>query len=233
MNLPSLLHNPAENPFSEVIQSFLERQLTLDGNAIIISEFGDISSFGLAHIFEDQQGKPISYQEVFDHNNFNVVQDIEQLKSYLKLNLVAQSVENFESYLNKMVIESMKINCKNDLILRIASKSLRENKEKIKFLKSYSPKLNSFILSNEGKAQYDLFLFLESIRHIIVHQDQKIKPSDRIRYDSEPFTRYFKIKNDRITIDGRIIKILEALSNFSYQIFFHLSREFSFAIRKG
>lgn len=228
-------NNDNENPFSPCMDSFLSRQLNLEGSVRTTSHFVETSNTFYEsesiHVFPDHEGGNLIG---YGGNYFFSAKDTEkrnQLNSYLLINLLTQSIENLETFLKHITNLLFEIHFKNKTIYKTLNK-LRTNKERIDFITTVVAIDKD---SQPIKTQLETYYWLEKIRHITVHSDQRIS-NDDVVLKNKLFTKYFAIKTSngivRLFSNSEAIKSLIVInSTFAYHLYFRLSQLYDYPVQ--
>lgn len=239
--------NEEENPFSLLIDSFLQRQVYLDASISVVLQLPNKAELSFSHMFDDLEGYHVlhHYTHEIDHST-----DLEyrKLKNLIYMNLLAQSVENFESLLKQLIQilqkrQQVKMTwatlIRKILKRRGSYKELRSNRERIKFLKRALPKLSAILTKSEYSQLYELFLVIEKVRHLTIHSQMTINDNKAQEiYNTKYFKTYFKVE----TISGKDIvftnveaaqQLTRQISTLGYIIFQSVSNEYKLPISVG
>ena len=242
----------SQNALSPVMDAFLQRQVYLEANATVILNLKNDVQLSFSHMFTDPSNNHVFARHTFETNP-NHHQAHSQLRNYLYMWLLVQSVENFESFL-KVTISTIGIfensikgekpqttfkkflKCIN--IYRKSSKREQTNKERIRYLKKICSQIASHLSSSRYKEVYDTFLISESIRQITVHSNMII--TDRIKDKLNPKSMLFKtyftlsesggVKQVLPLNVGSCQQIMIKISELAYMLFHSLSTKYNLPI---
>ncbi len=96
--------NPPQNPFAKTVQEFFNRQLYLEANATVILHLKNEADISFGHVFFNLEEYYTMIDQRFEISPSNVAEH-QKLRNYLWLNLLAQSVGNFELFLKQQIRE--------------------------------------------------------------------------------------------------------------------------------
>lgn len=220
-----LSENSADNPLSKAISDFLDRQLFISGYCHILYSLKiDITSVSSIR-FIDENKSPIIHSAHFEFDSSNQ----EDLKSYYYLTLIAQAIENFESYLKNLI----RIIIGNPVTSKYTLKGLFDNSERLKFIKKQFSSSNLFA-SSEIKELVELFYMVEKVRHIVTHQNQIYDPirNEQLDINSKLFLKYFSLTEpeNRLINKNMHLLIFDDLCSLAYHIFFTGSSHLNYPI---
>lgn len=241
-------HPTDSNPLSKIIDSYLSRQVYLDGINYVVKEIEEdrmhLSSLLPICYIDDRN---INHWQTFEIHPDNRQQKIYELKSYFYMNSIAQTEENFETYLKKTV-ELIKekiarpIKSKNllnrfiSLFKKSKLQQREDNRTRLKFIKEFLEVDTLYENESDFEEAYKLFLLVENIRHITVHAKMILKESNKkINKNEKQFQRYFAIRSingeNVVTVEYHpTYALLQKINELAYLIFRELSKELSFPI---
>lgn len=239
----------SQNALSPAMDDFLQRQVYLEANGTVILNLKNGVELSFSHMFADPDNNHVFARHTYETDPTNH-QTHEQLRNYLYMWLLVQSVENFESFLKSTIstIDILEDESHKPLmallrwigIYKTSTKSKREpsNKERIRYLKKICSQIASHLSTSRYKEVYDTFRMSESIRQITVHSNMII--TDRIKANLNPksklFKTYFtlsKIGNVKQVLPfnvGSCQQIIIKISELAYMLFHSLSTKYNLPI---
>lgn len=244
----------SQNALSPVMDAFLQRQVYLEANGTVILNLKNDVELSFSHMFTDPNNNHVFARHTYETDPTHH-QTHSQLRNYLYMWLLVQSVENFESFLKSTISaadifeksikdEKPKTTFKSLLkcigIYKKSTKSEREqsNKERIRYLKKICPQIASHLSSSRYKEVYDTFLMSESMRQITVHSNMIL--TDRIKAKLNPKSKLFKtyfalseIGNVKQVLPlnvGSCQQIIIKISELAYMLFHSLSTKYNLPI---
>ena len=245
--------NNSQNALSSVMDAFLQRQVYLEANCTVILNLKNDVDLSFPHMFTDPSNNHVFARHTYETDPTHH-QTHDQLRNYLYMWLLVQSVENFESFLkstistidifeNSIKDKKAKTTFKSLLkcigIYKKSTKSKREqpNKNRIRYLKKICSQIANHLSSSRYKEVYDTFLMSESIRQITVHSNMII--TDRIKAKLHPkstFKTYFTLSgigNLKQVLPlnvGSCQQIIIKISELAYMLFHSLSTKYNLPI---
>ena len=245
--------NNSQNKLTIVMDTFLRRQVYLEANGTVIQNLKNDVELSFSHTFTNPSNNRVFVRHTHETDPTNN-QAHNQLRNYLYMWLLAQSVENFESFL-KSTISTIDIfensvnrekqtNFKSLLkcigIFKNLTEGLRlqTNKDRIRYLKNICQQIANHLSSDRYKKNYETFLISESIRQIIVHSNMIITDRVKGRLDvkSKLFKTYFtivEIGNEKHVYPinvGSCQQIIIKISELAYMLFCCLSSKYNLSV---
>lgn len=229
--------NKRRNPYSQIVDNFLKRQLILASHFSLITAVplrDQLNFFGyFMLITEHQSHKLITPENRITINKKNKTVKLRQMQEYLAMSLIAQTFENFEALIKDLYREYLRLNIKVAPALDVAMQQIpRKNAEIIKTLKTFFPSLKTYL--NDNKLSW--IRIIENVRHSVVHTDQLISEKVLSGNERKIYTEYFdfkKVKGGkyRITVDKTIgIRIIKYFDNIGYNIFNYASTDCGYPV---
>jgi hypothetical protein len=229
--------NKRRNPYSQIVDNFLKRQLILASHFTLIVSAplrDQLNFFGyFMLITEHKTGRLISPENRITIHKKNKTVKLKQLQNYLAMSLIAQTFENFEAFIKDTYREYLRLNIKVAPALEVAMQQVpRKNSEVIKTLKVFFPSLQTYL--NDNKMSW--IRTVENVRHSVVHTDQLISEKLVNGNDKKMYTEYFgfkKVKGGkyRITVDKNTgIRIIKYFDNIGFNIFNYVSADSGYPI---
>ncbi len=235
--------NNEENSYSETIDIFLKRQVYLDATlSVILHLDGDIL-LSFSHMFKDIEGYNVLHHYTHEITPENKEVELRNLKNFISMNLLVQSVENFESFLKKtidilpstvskksLLIEKLKNSfCRN----KKRNHGFRSNKDRIKHIKKQCLKVAQILAVPHYKLIYDTFLVIENVRHLTVHNKMNLK--SELNSERKEFKDYFKIEiiEERKYIfinTEKAQQLMLQISTLGYIIFQSISNQYNLPV---
>ncbi len=210
------------NQFSIIVNQFLVRQVYLDGIVHVTPNLKDTPiSLAALHSLWGDDGISVVHNQPFEVISSNRNQFFEDYENFQFLIALAQSVENFETYLKKIIST-------NQLQIPDSSRRKQKNMDRVKSIKKAVPKVNFYLNQEKYRDLITLFQLLENIRHIIIHSQGMI--NDAINIQAPEFRRYFSTKEAEDSIKVTVTEmnahnLLAKLSELAYIIFKGISEE--------
>jgi hypothetical protein len=222
--------NKRRNPYSQMVDNFLKRQLILASHFSLITTVplrDQLSFFGyFMLIHEHQSNKLITPENRMTIDKKNKTVKLRQMQDYLAMSLIAQTFENLEAFIKDLYREYLRINIKVAPAFDVAIQQIpRKNSEIIKTLKIFFPSLKLYL--NDSKSSW--IRIIENIRHSVVHTDQLISENIVNGNDRKLYSEYFdfqKVKGAkyRVTVDkANGMRIFKYLDNIGFNIFHYAS----------
>lgn len=229
--------NKKRNPYSQVVDNFLKRQLILASHFSLITAAplrDQLNFFGyFMLIHEHQSHKLITPENRITIDKRNKTVKLRQMQNYLAMSLIAQTFENFEALIKDLYREYLRLNIKVIPALDVAMQQVpRKNSETIKTLKTFFPSLKTYL--NDNKTSF--IRIIENVRHSIVHTDQLIGEGIVNGNEKKLYSEYFdfqKVKGNkyRITVDKSTgIRIIKYFDNIGFNIFHYASVDSGYPI---
>jgi hypothetical protein len=223
----------SDNPLSTTMDTFLRRQVYLEANCTVILHLKNELELSFSHMFEDSNDVHIFAGHTFETDPSNQEAHAE-LRDYLYMWQLVQSVENFESFLKTSISIAESLNKDNTILWEMS----QTNKDRIKFLKTISPQIAQHLSTPRYAKIYETFLMCEVIRQITVHSNMII--TDRIKsklnVKSPLFKMYFDhSKNGNLNKvhpqnAGSCQQLMIKISELAYMMFQGLSSNYNLPI---
>lgn len=223
-----LLNNQAENPFFEILDEFLDRQLFLNSSITVALNWRYESDIEFSHVYYGTDNK-LMFHRYINRITPQSTSELERHKNMFFLTLVAQSVESIETFLKRVTAQIL--NAKLGPSSKLLRNKFRTNKERFDFITSYCPLIHKYITEEPRyKDHYDAYFLIEQIRHAIVHSKQMINDRNNSIVDSSLFKKWFTVDTNPEGIiirigGGEAGQIFVMFSDLAYMIFESLSKQ--------
>lgn len=238
-----------ENPVSVAMDKFLERQLYLEGTTHVIQKLDEIKiDMSTTHATESVDGFTVTSQKLYEIIPENKTELFNELKNQFYMNLLVQTIENFESFLKRTCSIITLHNEKKSMTIghrieRLVSKILQYlklksegflgiNKDRIKFIMKNSSAVQKHFENKDYSDLYTLFILMENIRHQTVHASMLLteRSKKKININSKEFKNFFTITTIRgenvITVDVQNTRtLLSRITKIAYMIYKDVSED--------
>lgn len=237
MSTFTLKDNHHENPYFEVVNNFLKKQLVIKGNIHALSRLDLGVSWSLSKLVfhHPETNKIVFYDEHYIIDSENKSEKTKYLNNYLVLSLIAQAYENYETFLKDLFRKYISLNIKSsELVKQTLNKVPKNPGDVLVIIKSISPTV-ALIL---GDRYYNWFKLIEKIRHNIVHNDQLVSPQFLKDHKGEILNEYFSFVQEKESNNFRIQindlgahALLRQFDDAGFSIFFSLSKDEKYNIQ--
>lgn len=217
--------NKRQNPFSELIDIFLKRQLILISHFSIVMStplLKDLNFFGYFQLLRDKTNhKLVTYKDRFIVNKKNKASRASYFRNYLAMSLIAQSFENWEALTKDIYRKQLEISISDKAVLKIALQNIpRRHTDLLRSLMTLFPNTNVFMNQNS----LDHIRVIEHIRHAVVHTDQLVTEKFFQEHNAKFYSNAFSFKKSglkyRPTVsltDGT--SIMKGFDSYGYNLF--------------